>query len=67
MQENAYCSTTVTHVLKKKEFDVTMLSCDGEEVCELVGLFLLSKHGSVIVTKNVGLYKDERLSSSTLS
>ena len=24
-------------------FDVTMDSCDGAEVCELVGLYLLSK------------------------
>ena len=53
--------------VEKKKFDVTVKSWDGEEVCALVGLFLLSKHASMIGTKNVGLYKNEQLSSNTSS
>ena len=38
-------------------FDVTVGSFDVTEVCEFVGLYLLSK----IDLDNVGLYRDERL------
>ena len=40
-------------------FDVTMGSFDGAELCELVGLFLLSGLASIIGKSNVGLYRDD--------
>ena len=42
-------------------FDVTMGSYDGAEVCELVGLYLLSKLTPLMGIKNVGLYRDDGL------
>ena len=42
-------------------FDVTMGSYDGAEVCELVGIFILSKLGNIIGKKNTGLYRDDGL------
>ena len=42
-------------------FDVTMGSFDGAELCELVGLFLLSGLASIIGKSNVGLYGDDGL------
>ena len=38
-----------------------MGSFDGAELCELVGLFLLSGLASIIGKSNVGLYRDEGL------
>ena len=43
------------------EFDVTMGSYDGAEICELVGLFLLSKLSSQFGKGNIGLYRDDGL------
>ena len=46
---------------KKKDrsnFDVTMGSFDGVEVCEMVGLFLLHQLEQVIPKQNIGLYRD---------
>ena len=43
-------------------FDVTMGSYDGAEVCELVGLFLLSKLQPLLGVNRVGLYRDDGLS-----
>ena len=40
-------------------FDVTMGSYNGAEVCELVGLYLLSK--LTVGVRNVGLYRDDGL------
>ena len=42
-------------------FDVTMGTYDGAEVCELVGLYLLSELAPLVSTKNVGLYRDDGL------
>ena len=42
-------------------FDVTMGTYAGAEVCELVGLYLLSKLAPLVSTKNVGLYRDDGL------
>ena len=42
-------------------FDVTMGSYDGAEICELVGLFLLSKLSNIIHIDNIGLYRDDGL------
>ena len=49
---------------KKKnnsEFDVTMGSYDGAELCELVGLFLLHEFSPIIPKKLAGLYRDDGL------
>ena len=64
MQENLYCSTTVTHALKKIGnllFEVTMGSYDNAEVNDLVGLYLLNKLGPLIGTKIVGFFRDDGL------
>ena len=42
-------------------FDVTMGSFDGAEVCELVGLYLLSQINKSIVSAEIGLYRDDGL------
>ena len=42
-------------------FDVTMGSYDGAEVCELVGLFLLQKINNILGNNNSGLYRDDGL------
>ena len=43
------------------QFDVTMGSFDGAEICELVGLFILNKISKILGTENVGLYRDDGL------
>ena len=43
------------------EFDVTMGSFDGAEVCELVGLYLLHHLAKIFGKEAVGLYRDESL------
>ena len=43
------------------EFDVTMGSYDGAEVCELVGLFLLEKIRKECAGLELGLYRDDGL------
>ena len=45
------------------EFDVTMGSYDGAEVCELIGLYILHKVEQVIEQKQVGLYRDDGLAA----
>ena len=42
-------------------FDVTMGSYDGAEVCELVGLYLLSQIRKKIKDVDIGLYRDDGL------
>ena len=44
-----------------ESFDVTMGSYDGAEVCELVGLFILSKLDNTINKEDSGLYRDDGL------
>ena len=50
---------------KKKDtdscFDVTMGSYDGAEVCELVGIYLLSLLANIIDKNNSDLYRDNGL------
>jgi hypothetical protein len=41
------------------KFDVTMGSLDGAEICDLVGLFLLSQLQELNL--NIGLYRDDGL------
>ena len=42
-------------------FDITMWSYDGAEICELVGLYIISILGKVYGIRNVGLYRDDGL------
>ena len=42
-------------------FDITMESYDGAEICELVGLCILSTLGKIYEIQNVGLYRDDGL------
>ena len=44
-------------------FDVTMGSFDGAEICEIVGLYLLSKLAVLMGKENVGLYRDDGLAA----
>ena len=44
-----------------ESFDVTMGSYDGAEVCELLGLFILSKLDNTINTEGSRLYRDNGL------
>jgi hypothetical protein len=45
----------------KYHFDVTMGSYDGAEICELVGLFILSRLEDVIPQQHLGIYRDDGL------
>lgn len=42
-------------------FDVTMGCYDGAEICELVGLYMLSKLSTLIEKTDIGLYRDDGL------
>ena len=42
-------------------FDVTMGAYDGAEVCELVGIYLLSQLTRTFGKKDIGLYRDDGL------
>ena len=44
------------------DFDVTMGSFDGEEVCELEGLYLLDILRQEFGDNKIGLYRDDGLS-----
>ena len=46
---------------QNEDFDVTMGSYDGAEICELVGLFLLNNLVGDLGRNNVGLYRDDGL------
>ena len=45
-----------------KEFDVAMGSHDGAEICELVGIFILSLIAQKYRKEDTGLYRDDGLS-----
>ena len=45
-------------------FDVTMRGFHGAEICELVGLYLLSQLTDVIPLSSIGLYRDDGLAVS---
>ena len=49
--------------VKKKggSFDVTMGAYDGAEVCQLIGIYMLYLIGKKYDSKNIGLYRDDRL------
>ena len=42
-------------------FDVTMVSYDGAEICEFIGIYLLSHLCTIINKNNCGLYRDDGL------
>lgn len=46
---------------QQESFDVTMGSFDGAEICELVGLFLLSELEQKLTNATTGLYRDDGL------
>ena len=46
-----------------EQFDVAVGSYDGAEVCELVGMYLLSKLIPVLGRDSVGLYRDDGLAA----
>ena len=48
-------------ILGLNNFDVTMGSFDGAEICELVGLFILEKIKSTLNSTNIGFYRDDGL------
>ena len=45
-----------------KEFDVAMGSLDGAEICELVGIYILSLIAKKHRKEHIGLYRDDGLS-----
>ena len=49
------------------EFDVTMGGYDSAEVCDIVGLFLLSKLEELGLKAEFGLFKDDGLAASNTS
>ena len=48
-------------------FDVTMGSYDGAEICELVGLYILSLLSRTFDRDSIGLYRDDGLAALKLS
>ena len=46
------------------DFDVTMGSFDGAELCELVGLYILHILGQKYGKHRIGLYRDDGLACS---
>ena len=46
---------------RNADFDVTMGAYDGAEICDLVGLYILSKLEKVIPKDQIGLYRDDGL------
>ena len=48
----------------KKQFDVSMGAFDGAEVCELIGLYIISIINESINFESIGLYRDDGLAVS---
>ena len=46
---------------ENSKFDVTMGAYDGAEICELIGIFMLSLLSKKCDIKNIGLYRDDGL------
>lgn len=44
-----------------QDFDVSLGSLDSAEICDLVGLYLLSQMKSLIPQEQLGLYRDDGL------
>ena len=61
MPENPYCFPRINlgrKTINESLFDITMGSYDGAEICQLVGLYILSILGKVYGIQNVGFYWD---------
>ncbi|XP_063692277.1 uncharacterized protein LOC134824333 [Bolinopsis microptera] len=56
-----FCPRGETWQRKDSLFDVTMGAPDGAEVCELVGVYLLSQIGDILPQQSHGLYRDDGL------
>ena len=62
--ENPYCFPKKKFwekAINEPLFDITMGRNDGAEICELVGLYILSFLGKVYEIQNVSLYWDDGL------
>lgn len=65
-RESYLFSADKTWVKKETpDFDVAMGSYDGAEVCELIGLYILSKLKEMPSFNSVGLYRDDGLGVTT--
>ena len=61
-RESLLCNEGEPWIKKQSNnFDVTVGSYDGAEVCELIGTFMLSLIGNKYDPNNIGLYRDEGL------
>ena len=56
-----FCPRGETWQRKDSLFDVTMGAPDGAEVCELVGVYLLSQIGDILPQQSHGLYRNDGL------
>ena len=54
-QNNAWVKIDIS------QFDITMGSYDGAEICKLLGLYLLNKLANIIRKESVGLCRDDGL------
>ena len=52
-------------IKKSGTFDVTMGGYHGAEICELVGVYLLSQLSKVLPKEFIGLYRDDGLAASS--
>ena len=44
-----------------KDFDVTMVSLDGVEICEVFSIYILHELGEKYGRKRMGIYRDDGL------
>ena len=56
-----FCTDKIWVKKSNPEFDVTMGSFDGAEICELVGLYLLDQLSNLLPVESFGLYRDDGL------
>ena len=55
-------NNTLWQKVSNPEFDMSMGSEDGAEVCELVGFFMLNNLEEIMPKENFGIYRDDGLS-----
>ena len=63
-QSFLYCEKECWVKKSTGTFDITMGGFHGAEVCELVGLYLLSQLSEIIPKEFIGLYRDDGLAVS---
>ena len=67
-QEISFVSENSSWIKRQSsQFDVTMESFDGAEICELVGLYILNLLCTRFSKDQVGLYRDDGLAALKLS